>query len=90
MCVEAVKNSGPSTCIWIHSVKLCWQCERYWKLILPSIEVLNDAGVQIDLITNPVFRDNLYTEHCKCIFIIIFVRYLMYHWYGLRDIKQTL
>lgn len=48
--VEAVKNSGPSKCIWIHSVKLMFTIgEHHWKLILSSFEVvLIDAGVQIE------------------------------------------
>lgn len=47
--VEAVKNSGPSKCIWIHSGNLCSLGEHHWKLILSSfVVVLIDAGVQIE------------------------------------------
>lgn len=48
--VEAVKNSGPSKCIWIHSVKLMFT--RWTSLKINSFSlfevVLIDAGVQIE------------------------------------------
>lgn len=43
--VEAVKNSGPSKCIWIHSVKLMF---TRWTSLKTFEVVLIDAGVQIE------------------------------------------
>lgn len=46
--VEAVKNSGPSKCIWIHSVKLMFTRWTSLKINSSFEVVLIDAGVQIE------------------------------------------